>query len=237
MVFSCATAVVTEEQFRETIILPEPAPYSILSYMDTETGELPAWLAAYLGAGGAPGNDTAGLLGVETLPEYAGKYVFIIEQRGAALPALQKWKTNFRVNQDFSYAVFLRMYARLLSESEGRPDYFFGDFFENFLKGIAGSSFRGASVEDFFWIKTAFQRRIAPVFSPEEPEPDDELSALEYETYETEEEYRYYILTAINRLDLQRDVRALFSEVKSGILEKSHSNAVDRLEAALFAGF
>ena len=232
---SCVTTAVTEEQFRETIVLPQAVPYSIISYMDTETGDLPAWLVTYLGAASTSGKDTAGLLGVEALAEYAGRYVFIIEQRGAALSALEKWKAYFRINQDFSSAVFLRMYARLLSESEGRPDYFFGDFFEIFLKKIAGSSFSGASFEDFFWVKTAFQRATTPSFTPEEPEPEETLPSIEYET---EEEYRYYILTTINRADLQREIRTLFAESRDGLnLEKFHANAVDRLEAALFAGF
>jgi hypothetical protein len=216
---SCATRQNLESQFEEAIVPPVPRSYTILEYKNA-AGELPQWFQSYLDA-----DEKA----VEALPDYADYYIFVINEKGVGFSALAKWNEYFRIEQDFSYAVFLRMYNRLLAETEGRPDYYLGDFFEIFLKKIAGHVFDGASREDDCWIKVSFERNPANI---DTTDADLESAA------ETSEEYRYYILAKINRISFQREIMALFVAAHSEVTQnKMQTGMISRLQSTLFSSF
>jgi hypothetical protein len=216
---SCATRQNVDDQFRETIILPVPRSYTILEYKNA-SGDMPQWLRYYLDADEEF---------VETLPDYADDYIFVINEKGIGLSALARWSDYFRIEQDFSHAVFLRMYNRLVAESEGRPDYYLGDFFENFLKKIAGHVFDGASRVDDYWIKVSFERDTGNIGATDGyPESNPE----------TGEEYRYYILAKINKIAFQQEITKLFSAAHSEVTpDKLQESVLSRLQNTLFSGF
>jgi hypothetical protein len=218
---SCASRQYVEEQFKEVIIPSTPRPYTIIEHKNPQ-GEMPQWLQFYLDADEKL---------VETLPDYADVYLFVTTEKGNGLASLEKWNEYFRIEQDFSHAVFLRMYNRLLAESDGRPDYYLGDFFEVFLKKIADHVFGGASREADYWIKVAAERGADDIDTAGE-------DAVESVAAETAEEYRYYILAKINKAALQQEIKALFSAAYSEVtLDKLQTTTVSRLESTLFAGF
>jgi hypothetical protein len=218
---SCATRQYTEGQFEEAITRPPPREYSIIEYQNP-SGKIPQWLQFYLDADEKL---------VETLPDYANDYIFVVNEKGSGLAALEKWKEYFRIEQDFPHAVFLRMYNRLLTESAGRPDYYLGDFFEVFLKKIAGHVFDGASREDDCWIKVSVEREAAAVNDMME---DGAESAV----VENTEEYRYYILVKINKTPFQQEIMTLFAAAYAEVtMEKPQDSAVSRLQSTLFSGF
>jgi hypothetical protein len=218
---SCATRQFDESQFEETIAVSVPRPYTIIEHKNA-AGDLPQWLQRYL---------ESGERFVETAAEYTDDYVFVATEKGSGLSALEKWSEYFRVELDFSQTVFLRMYNRLVAESEGRPDYFLGDFFEVFLKKIAGHTFEGASREDDYWVKVLVERTAADRDALDE-------SGVERADAETGEEYRYYILSKINKASFEKEVMRLFTAAQSEVkLEKVQADVISRLQSTLFVGF
>ncbi|MDR0638906.1 MAG: hypothetical protein LBG27_08425 [Spirochaetaceae bacterium] len=219
---SCATKQSGEGQFEETIAVPAPRPYTVIEHKNP-AGEIPEWLQRYLDLGERL---------VEAADDYAGSYIFVTTEKGSGLAALEKWSEYFRVEQDFSQAVFLRMYDRLIAESEGRTDYHLGDFFEVFLKKIAEHHFEGASREDDYWLNVSFERdSSAGMDAPDE-------SGLESAGSETSEEYRYYILSKIDKASFEEEIMNLFSAAQSEVeLGKAQAGTVSRLQNALFSGF
>ncbi|MDR1232177.1 MAG: hypothetical protein LBK61_12365 [Spirochaetaceae bacterium] len=216
---SCATRQQTEDRYEEAIAPPVPRSYIILEHKNVAR-EMPEWLQCYLDADERR---------AEELPAYTGDYIFVINEKGGGLSALAKWSEYFRIEQDFSHAVFLRMYNRLLTESGGRTDYYLGDFFEVFLKKIAGYDFSGAAREDDYWIKVAFEQGAADT---DTTDGDTENVA------ETRDEYRYYILVKVNKISLQEEITALFADAYAEVtLDKLQAGVISRLQSTLFSGF
>ncbi|MDR1467795.1 MAG: hypothetical protein LBT00_00730 [Spirochaetaceae bacterium] len=219
---SCATKQFDESQFGETIAVSQPRSYTIIEHKNL-AGDIPQWLQRYLDSGERL---------VEAAADYSGDYIFVTTEKGSGLAALEKWSEYFRVEQDFSQAVFLRMYNRLVAESGGRPDYYLGDFFEVFLKKIAGHTFAGATREYDYWIKVSFERD-----SPADVDAPDE-SGAESADSETGEEYRYYILSKINKVLFEKEIMILFSAAQSEVtLEKAQAGAVSRLQNTVLSRF
>jgi hypothetical protein len=220
---SCATKSYIADQFEEAVIIPPPSVYTITGHRDAPA-QIPLWLRQYL-----DGDEQL----VEALPDYSGDYVFVVTEKGAKLTGLEKWSGYFRIEQDFSHAVFLRMYSRLIAESNGRPDYYLGDFFETFLKKIAGHLFEGAVRESDYWIKVMFERESALSGISDPGENTEEADAVEII-----EEYRFYILVKISKAAFQKEIMDLFSAASAEAqLDRSRSGAVARLQNTLLTGF
>jgi hypothetical protein len=219
---SCATKQLDEGQFEETIAIAAPRPYTIIDHKNP-AGEIPQWVQVYLDSGEKL---------VETASDYTGDYIFVTTEKGSGLAALERWSEYFRVEQDFPQTVFLRMYNRLIAESGGRPDYYLGNFFEVFLKKIAEHVFEGASREDDYWIKVSFERDVpADIDTPDESGSENAYS-------ETGEEYRYYILSKMNKASFESEIMSLFLAAQSEVtLEKAQTGVVSKLQSTLFSGF
>jgi hypothetical protein len=219
---SCATKQLDKGQFEETIAISAPRPCTIIEHKNP-AGEIPQWLHVYLDSGERL---------VETAADYTGDYIFVTTEKGSGLAALERWGEYFRVEQDFSQTVFLRMYNRLIAESGGQPDYYLGNFFEAFLKKIAEHVFEGASREDDYWIKVSFERDTSA-----DIDTQDE-SGSESAGFEASEEYRYYILSKINKASFESEIMSLFWAALSEVtLEKAQAAVVSKLSSTLFSGF
>jgi hypothetical protein len=227
---SCATKQFDEGQFGETIAGFTGSPgsasrsYTVLEH-ENPAGDLPQWLQRYLDSGERL---------VEEAADYSGDYVFVAIEKGSGLAALEKWSEYFRVEQDFSQTVFLRVYNRLIAESGGLPDYYLGGFFEVFLKKIAGHTFEGARRADDYWIRVSFESGLGGVPAG----ADDPEAAAADTASETIEEYRYYILSRINKASFEREIMDVFSAAQAEVtLTNAQADAVSRLQGALFSGF
>jgi hypothetical protein len=223
---SCATKQFDEGQFGETIAVPAFRSYTVIEHK-SPAEDIPEWLQRYLASGERF---------VEAAIDYADDYVFVTTEKGSGLAALERWSEYFRVEQDFSQTVFLRMYNRLVAESGGRPDYYLGDFFEVFLKKIAGHTFEGVSRVDDYWIRVSLERDLsAGIDEPDESGPEAVTQSADSET---EEEYRYYILSKTNKASFEKEIMDLFFAAQSEVtLEKAQADAVSKLQSALFAEF
>jgi hypothetical protein len=152
---------------------------SITEVIDYEN-DMPEWVSRYIDAGPA---------GIEALPEYADRYVFVDRQAGSSLEALRLWAAGFSVERDFPRLVSARIQKRFIMDGNGDPADEYGRYFEVVVKKASDTVFEGASRDGSFWIK----KRIFE---------DDGISP-------TGEFYEYLIMTFIDRESLRQQINML----------------------------
>jgi hypothetical protein len=152
---------------------------SITEIIDHED-DMPQWVSRYISAGSA---------GVETLPEYADRYVFVGRQIGNSLEPLRLWEAGFSVERDFPRLVAARIQERFITGGNGNPGDEYGRYFEAVVKNASDTAFQGASRENSFWIK----KRI---FAEDGISPAGDI-------------YEYLIMTSIDRETLQQQINML----------------------------
>jgi hypothetical protein len=171
--------------------------------------DMPEWVIRYV---------SAGISGIESLPEYADSYVFIGKQRGSNLDSLKLWAGSFSLDRDFPRLVSARMQARFTEFAAGNPAEEFGRYFEQVVKNSTDTTFNGAMQEGSFWIK----KRIFE---------DDGLTPAG-ETYE------YYVLTRITREVLERQINLLLITTRPDLPPtREQSAAAMRLRLSFYNGF
>ncbi|MDR3123455.1 MAG: hypothetical protein LBU16_06720 [Treponema sp.] len=162
----------------------DPAPAyqeknTITEIIDYEN-DMPEWVTRYI---------DAGLAGIEALPEYANRHVFVSVQEGASLEPLRLWEAGFSVERDFPRLVSARIQKRFIAGGSGNPGEAYGRYFEAVIKNVSDAAFEGASRESSFWIK----KRI---FEDDGVSPAGEV-------------YEYLIIASIDRETLRRQINML----------------------------
>jgi hypothetical protein len=181
---------------------------SITEIIDYEN-DMPEWVSRY---------NSAGLAGIEALPEYADRYVFISRQIGNSLEPLLLWAAGFSVERDFPRLVSARVQERFIADSGGNPGDEYGGYFEAMVKSASDTAFQGASREGSFWIK----KRI---FEDDGVSPAGEV-------------YEYLIMTSIDRETLQRQINMLLITTRPDKpLVGKQSAASMRLRLNFYEGF
>jgi hypothetical protein len=171
--------------------------------------DMPEWVIRYI---------SAGISGIEDLPEYADSYVFIGKQRGNNLDSLKLWAGNFSLDRDFPRLVSARIQDRFTGFANGNPAEEFGRYFEQVVKNSTDTAFSGAMQEGSFWIK---KRNFE----------DDGLTPAG-ETYE------YYILTMITKAALEKQINLLLITTRTDLPPtREQSAAAMRLRLNFFNGF
>ncbi|MFP3043341.1 hypothetical protein LQZ19_16125 [Treponema primitia] len=184
---------------------------SIIEVIDHENPneDMPEWVALYL---------SSDLIGIETLPEYKDRYVFIGKQRGNNLDSLKLWATSFSIDRDFSRLVSARIQARFTRIANGNPGEEFGRYFETVIKNSSNTTFGGASQKGSFWIK----KRIFE---------DDGLSPIG-------ESFEYYILVSIEKETLKKQISLLLTTARSDLPPtREQSTAAMRLRLIFYEEF
>lgn len=199
---------------------PAPAPkeapkkaapkYDVL---DTKTmalgGDIPEWVSVYV---------TDGVTGVEALPKFKDKYVFIGEDSGANKEALRQWATGFTVAQDLARLVSTRVQARFAGAAAGSPDDNYGRYFENVVKSASDATYSGARKESDFWILKRYYK--------------EDGKTVDKEVYD------YYVLVTIDKATLQKQLDAVLNGVQPDKpLTKEQQTAVDRVKQSFYEGF
>jgi hypothetical protein len=170
---------------------------------------MPEWVARYA---------AAGIAGVETLPEFEDRYVFISRQAGSSLEPLRLWAAGFSVERDFPRLVSARIQARFILGGRGNPGDEYGPYFEAAVKNASDSTFDGASLEGSFWVK----KRIFA---------DDGLSP-------TGEIYEYLIMTSIDRETLRGQIDMLLMTTRTNEPSSREQAAASmRLRLNFYEGF
>jgi hypothetical protein len=203
---ACFTA---PEKIVELGPVPEYRETNSISEVIDHEADMPPWVVRYV---------SAGIRGIETLPEYEDRYVFIGKQRGNNLESLKLWTGGFSLDQDFPRLVSERIQARFTGFADGNPGEKFGRYFEAVVKKSADTAFDGAVQESSFWIKKKnFE--------------DDGVSPLG-ETFE------YYILVSIEKEILERQINMLLITTRTDLPPtKDQSAAAMRLRLSFYDEF
>jgi hypothetical protein len=181
---------------------------SIAEIIDYEN-DLPEWVARYA---------ATGLEGVETLPEFEGRYVFISRQAGTSLEPLKLWATGFSLERDFPRLVSARIQARFILGGNGNPGDEYGRYFEAAVKNASDFTFEGPALEDRFWVK----KRIFA---------DDGLSPVG-------EAYEYLIMTSVDKETLRRQIDMLLTTTRANEPSSREQAAASmRLRLNFYEGF
>jgi hypothetical protein len=180
----------------------------IAEIIDSEDN-MSVWAGRYL---------EAGVAGVETLPEYSDRYVFVDRQVGSRLEPLQLWAAGFSVERDFSRLVAARIQERFISGGSGNPAEEYGRYFEAVVKGASSLVFQGATREGSFWVrKRIFEEGgVSPV----------------------EDIYEYLIMATVDRETLRQQIDMLLITIRPDKPStRDQSTASMRLRLNFFEGF
>jgi hypothetical protein len=181
---------------------------SISEIIDYEN-DMPEWAVRYT---------AAGIAGVEALPEFEGRYVFISRQAGNTLEPLRLWAAGFSLERDFPRLVSARIQARFILGGSGNPGDAYGRYFEAAVKNASDTAFAGASLEGSFWIK----KRI---FAEDGLSPAGEI-------------YEYLIMTAVDQETLRGQINMLLTTTRTGDPStREQAAAAMRLRLNFFDGF
>ncbi|QQO09247.1 hypothetical protein [Breznakiella homolactica] len=201
----------------QTQTLP-PAPeyvertdtYQVIDHKTKAVGQdVPEWVTRYI---------SDGVSGVEAMPQYNNKYVFIGEDSGTNLNALRQWSTGFTVAQDLSRMVSSRVQARFAGAAAGSPDDEYGRYFENVVKSASDATYSGARKETDFWLLKRY-------FKADGKTVDREV-------------YDFYVLVSIDKDLLQRQINDILDGVNVDTPPtREQSTAIDRVKEAFYEGF
>ncbi len=172
-------------------------------------GDIPGWVASFI---------DAGIQGIEAMPAFKDKYVFIAEDTGTNRSALSMWMTGFNVGQEIARMVSTRVQAKFVGAAAGSPDDEFGRYFENVVKNAAEASYSGARKENDFWVLRRFFKADGKTVD--------------------REEYTMYILVTVDKPILDQQIEAVLNgTVADKPLTRDQQTAVDRVKEAFYEGF
>ena len=167
-------------------------------------------------------------LGIETLDEYGGKYVFVGENWGENINILRQWADGFTGIYDLPRLVAARVERRLVSSAALYPDDEYGQYFETLIKRVADGEFSGAVKEQTYWVKRA--RPPGGNEEEGEEEPDQMNNAAEL--------YEYLVLISIDSETLQDQLRQIMTGIKTTVPPtRDQAAAINRIQQAFFEGF
>jgi hypothetical protein len=171
--------------------------------------DVPEWVTRYI-------ND--GLIGVETMPQYKDKFVFIGEDSGTNLNALRQWSINFTVAQDLSRIISTRVQSRFAGAGAGSPDDEYGRYFETVVKNSSDATYSGARKETDFWLLKRY-------FKADGKTVDREV-------------YDFYVLISIDKDILERQITDILNGTNTDTPPtKEQAVAIDRVKQAFYEGF
>jgi len=181
--------------------------------------EIPAWLRGYL---------DKGVRGIESLDTYRGKYVFVGENRGNNINALQQWADGFSAAQDLPRLIVQRVEKRLVASATLYPDDEYGEYFASLIKKISDGEYPGADKEQTFWIR---QKKIPGKAENDEyseaPPANDEI-----------ERYEFFILITIKKEALQETIQKIMANIKTNTAPtRQQKAAISNINQTFFEGF
>ena len=166
--------------------------------------------------------------GIESSQPYAGKYVFVGENRGDNFNALQRWANGFTSAQDLPGLLALRVEQRLVTSASLYPDDEYGEFFVTMIRNISDGEYPDAEKDQTFWIK----RKVIVV--SEETDVEGELPQAQT----TVERYEFLVLISIDREILRRQIRETMTAAKaSSTATREQAAAINRVQQTFFEGF
>jgi len=191
--------------------------------INSQTGSpekgIPAWLRGYL---------DKGVQGIESLDTYKNKYVFVGENQGNNINALQQWADGFTTAQDLPRLIVQRVEKRLVASASLYPDDEYGEYFAYLIKKVSDGEYPDANKEQIFWIK---QKRISN--SGENNENAEAPPAND-----DPERYGFFVLITINKESLQNIIQKIMADIKTNTAPtKQQRAAINTINQTFFEGF
>jgi len=116
----------------------------IIEHKGTSFGaDIPQWVMKAL----------EGTNAVEKMPEYAGKYAFIADQRGQDLSGLQTWANNFTIQPMVASRIDNTVEAAFRGGQAGDVKKV-GEYFQRYVETKTSVNFTGLVKEGDWWIRT-----------------------------------------------------------------------------------
>jgi len=153
----CAVICVSCSGQKEYISYPEPGYkeemkqdilIDLSGITETKNGtgiaDIPGWLDAYA---------KGGIVEVEKMEFYHGRYCYIVINEGGNFDSLGKWAKNYSADRDFSRLAAARIEKRLINGASLYPDDEYGVFFEKLVKKAYDIEYADALMEDTYWVK------------------------------------------------------------------------------------
>ena len=192
-----------------------PDPLETWRIVDAQDAELPAWVPRFY---------DSGLAGMEELPEFADRYVFVGRNQGGSSAALRQWADNFCTRRDFAGLLVDRSERRFFARSLLYPEDEFGEFFIAAIRAISNGEFRGVRKEGTFWVK----RRFVP----------DEGIGDGFPPPPFTERFEFLVLVSVDRQELEEQVLRLLADLRLTVQPtREQAMAIDMIKQTFFEGF
>jgi hypothetical protein len=207
-----------QNNLQEQIDSPE---YRQIIESESGPGEsgLPAWVRSYL---------DGGIRGVESLPAYSAKYIFVGKSRGENLNVLRQWADGFTATQDMPRLVAQRTERRLVAGATLYPDDEYGEYFERLIKKMSDEEYPDARKEQTFWLKQKVKAAV------DENAIDDDLPPPEVFF----ERYEFLVLMSIDREILRKQVERIMGDIKTKASPtRNQTQAINKIRQTFFEGF
>jgi len=116
----------------------------IIEHKGTSFGaDIPQWVMKALDSANA----------VEKMPEYAGRYAFIADQRGQDLSGLQTWANNFTIQPMVASRIDNTVEAAFKGGQAGDVKKV-GEYFQRYVETRTSVNFTGLVKEGEWWVRT-----------------------------------------------------------------------------------
>jgi hypothetical protein len=184
--------------------------YVVVDHKAKAVGQdVPDWVTMYI---------SDGLSGVESLPQFQDKYVFVGEDTGTNLNALRQWTSGFTVSQEIARMVSSRVQAKFVGAAAGSPEAEYGRYFEDVVKNMGSASFSGARKENDYWLLKRYLK--------------SDRKSVDREAYD------FYVLVTIGKEDLEQQISKVLDGTKPDqAFTREQQTAVDRVKEAFYEGF
>jgi hypothetical protein len=171
-------------------------------------GEIPLWADIYM---------SGNIAGIEAMPEYQDKYVFVAGIEGTNFNALSQWSTGFMVRRDLPRLVASRIQARLTADTGENPDNIYGSFFEGAVKKSSDAFYTGAFRKDDFWFLVRYL------------EADGETLNREV--------YRFLILITVDKASLKTQIDEILNSIPTDTVTRDQAAAINHIKENLYQDF
>jgi hypothetical protein len=187
----------------------KPAIQIVEHQYSTLNRAAPDWIVQYL---------SDGIPGVEALFRFTDSYVFIDENSGTNINALNQWAEGFVPAQDFGQLLSARVQARFIGKTGGTPDRDYGRYFEAAVRAVADRSYTDVQVEGRFWVIRQYT--------------GDGV------TRGSQKIYDYYILISIKKEELKTQLNNVLRNALADLKPTREQNtAINRLRDAFYDSF
>lgn len=191
-----------------TAVATATPPFVILQHKGTTLGIIdpPKWVAYAV----------EGPSKIEGLPEYADKYVVIVDNTGKDLTGLKEWSSSFEADREISKRLMTRVEAKFAGALVGDKDKVEG-YMESVVKSTSEATFTGFKKDSDWWVQIRWFKEDGKTID--------------------KEEFRYLVLFTIPKATLEAQLQKILDGSYEKAKTPEKAAAMDRVKEAFFTDF